>query len=94
VDCSLGVDAAIKLPLLDDSTLTQLSEQCRETAFGRSFVVDIALTQPPREGGMLGLRSNAGGVPMYTVKSRAFVLLTGVSLLGLFWGLLIYAMPD
>src|SRR5205823_3723152 len=27
-------------------------QRCRETAFGRSFVVYIALTQPPRESGM------------------------------------------
>jgi len=31
---------------------------------------------------------------MYNVTSRIFVFMTGASLLGLFWGMIIYAMPD
>jgi hypothetical protein len=36
----------------------------RQTAFGRSFVVYIALTQPPREGGMRLRRSNMRSIQL------------------------------
>jgi hypothetical protein len=32
--------------------IASLDQRCRQTAFGRPFVVYMALTQPPREGGM------------------------------------------